>query len=112
MNRLLFLIACAALPATANAVQLEEISGSSCGQWTEVQAAGNTVLGAQFRGWVMGFMSGWAWTHPKTDPIKNVDAPGMFGWVDNYCKDHPLDSIATASEHLAAELEARAAKHK
>jgi hypothetical protein len=107
MNRAFAMVVATFLPLAAHAVQLQEIQGSSCGQWTEVQAAGNTVLGAQFRGWVMGFMSGWAWSHPKADPLLNRDAAGLLAWIDNYCKANPLDSIATASEKLAIELDAR-----
>ena len=36
-----------------------------------------------------------------------IDNNGIFAWIDNYCAAHPLDSIATATIALVAELSKR-----
>jgi hypothetical protein len=35
---------------------------------------------------------------PDRDPLHGMDADGVWAWVDNYCRDHPIDMILSASE--------------
>src|SRR5271154_2918241 len=36
-----------------------------------------------------------------------IDFRGLLAWIDNYCAAHPLDSIASATFALTAELRRR-----
>jgi hypothetical protein len=38
---------------------------------------------------------------------EGVDAKGLFGWIDNYCAGHPLDTVADAAFALISELQRR-----
>jgi hypothetical protein len=71
----------------------------SCGSWT---AARRTPQGMQARGngeWVLGFLSGAGamGLSQGYDPLHGTDPEGVLAWVDNYCRDHPLESIAEAA---------------
>jgi hypothetical protein len=56
--------------------------------------------------WVLGFASGVAegyhlGTNRKGfDPLTGIDAQGVWAWIDNYCRTHPLDSVQTAAANF------------
>jgi hypothetical protein len=59
---------------------------------TPTGIAEGSVLGAQLAGkdfWL--------------DPLKGVDANGVWAWIDNYCGAHPLNPLETV-EKAAAEF--------
>lgn len=66
----------------------------SCGTWTKVRRDRREGLDAQ---WILGFLSGVAHYDGSLDPMHGVDAEGVFGWIDNYCRAHPIEQIVTAS---------------
>ena len=70
--------------------------GSSCGTWTALHRKGDVPAIDQ---WVVGFLSGVAWAGAASDynPLKGTDANGVWQWVSNYCRDHPLDQITDAT---------------
>jgi hypothetical protein len=73
----------------------------SCGAWT---ADRNGPLGQQDRQWILGFLSGVGWVHlTGQNPLDGLDAQAVWAWVDNYCKAHPLDKMASAGEVFASE---------
>ena len=54
--------------------------------------------------WVLGFLSGFAMNptpDSSFDPLRNVNAAGVFAWIDNYCSTHPLETIADAAAAFA-----------
>jgi hypothetical protein len=77
---------------------------SSCGAWTAASLAPKTeeihfrILGW----WLQGFLSGVGVTHGLAPdglpyyPLKGMDSPGVFAWIDNYCKAHPIENIDDA----------------
>jgi hypothetical protein len=68
----------------------------SCGNWTAWRRE-NLALGPEQ--WVLGFLSGTGNMGGPLgiDPLNEVDAEGVWGWVDNYCRSHPLEKIAVAA---------------
>ena len=40
----------------------------------------------------------------ETDFLKGNDADGVYAWMDNYCRAHPLDSLPVAAAPLIREL--------
>lgn len=62
--------------------------------------------------WVLGYLSGAA-AGSDIDVLKNVDNPnGIKIWIENYCKDHPLDGVPDAARALFLELVKRTGKKK
>ena len=55
------------------------------------------------RVYLIGFLTGVNSLAPK-DIMASTDAEGLTGWIDNYCKEHPLDAIDEAANALALEL--------
>jgi hypothetical protein len=78
----------------------------SCGSWTadrrEYNTGGRVTQGSQEAqqesAWVLGFLSGIGFIHNNgDDPMDGVDSQGVWAWIDNYCKAHPIVSIADAA---------------
>jgi hypothetical protein len=45
---------------------------------------------------------------PTLDMFDNIDAQGIYAWVDNYCGAQPLNTIGEAADALSSELLKRA----
>jgi hypothetical protein len=73
---------------------------SSCGTWTADRRA-NGPKAAMDGAWVLGFLSGVGYAGPD-DPLTNVDADGVWAWVDNYCRTNPISSILDAAKAFTA----------
>jgi hypothetical protein len=95
------MVAIAAPPADA-AVQIIGAGISSCATWTTDRAA-RDVGALQEEAWVEGFLSGAAVWSPDLDPMKKIDAPAVFAWMDNYCQALPLVSIVDAANAFLKE---------
>ncbi len=73
--------------------------GNTCGSWI----AARQIPGGEQRladeQWVVGFLSGVGSMKYATalDPLHGVDAEGVWAWIDDYCRSHPLDHISVAS---------------
>ena len=53
--------------------------------------------------WVVGYLSGvGAVDVAGYDPLNGMDAEGVFAWIDNYCRAHPLDKIEKAAATFVA----------
>jgi hypothetical protein len=75
---------------------------STCGTWTAERKSSTQWVPAG--NWVLGFMSGAASALDR-DLLDGLDSEAILGWMDNYCRAHPLDKIAVGATRL---LEARA----
>lgn len=79
----------------------------SCASWTEARATGGSRRQEQ-EGWVLGFITGLnAFGRNSGNIAPGTTASGLLGWIDNYCKANPLDSVTTAGFKLADELTRR-----
>jgi hypothetical protein len=75
----------------------------SCGAWTEARRiqVNNADAAWGYEQWVLGFLSGVApdLSGPTRDfdPLNGLDVPGVLGWFDQYCRDHPLEVLYLAA---------------
>jgi hypothetical protein len=44
----------------------------------------------------------------QNDFLAATDAQAIFAWLDNYCRQHPLEKVIEASDSLIPELTMRA----
>jgi hypothetical protein len=75
---------------------------NSCGNWIEVRKTPNTWEGLVVQAWVSGFVSGYGFSG---NTLKETDVNAILAWVDNYCKEKPLDTVAEAAEMLIFEMQ-------
>lgn len=55
--------------------------------------------------WLTGYLSGVNSSTPGTvDFLQHTDADSLYLYVDNYCREHPLDSVSVAADALYVEL--------
>lgn len=75
---------------------------SSCGAWIAMRQ-NRQAFG--FEQWILGYLSGAGFMGGPngTIPLDGVDAQGVLGWVDNYCRAHPLVAVAQAGAAFIAE---------
>ena len=85
---------------------------TSCGTWTRDRTGAGVYdrASANFHlVWVLGFLTGMNY-HLTTNGqrVGNIthgtDVEGLFSWIDNYCRQHPLDTISNAAEGLYGAL--------
>ena len=114
MQRLRALLLAFGLCITATMARADEHPGqvmvfgsgtASCGSW--MLSRNNYENDA----WIFGFLTAYNMYLVKrgTTISAGTDASGPIGWVDNYCRAHPLDSIFDAAVRLVEELQRRMA---
>jgi hypothetical protein len=72
----------------------------SCGYWIEVRS--QTSLHHQLRQWVFGFISGFNWYTEGRQAIAQ-DQAAVVAFIDQYCKNNPLDSLSLAAAAIVQE---------
>lgn len=77
---------------------------SSCGTWLSYRRT-EGELTRLYESWILGFLSGVGLTGFETgiSPLNGVDAEGVFAWVDNYCRAHPLEEVHDAGKAFVLE---------
>jgi hypothetical protein len=75
-----------------------------CGSWTLHHQHNDTQsfwLQTEEEQWVLGFLSGVS-SVAGTDlnPTDRVDGPAIRVWMDNYCRVHPLELLASAAQQF------------
>jgi hypothetical protein len=87
---------------SANAVNVR--GSRSCGLWVQYhQQQGGNPMGADAEEqWLVGYLSGLA-VGLHQDFLQSDNA-SLFAWVDNYCKNNPLNYLDEAGIYLAQEL--------
>jgi len=78
----------------------------SCGAWIKQRAADKEIYEA---GWLAGFLSGISTSLGNQrvkgrDFLEDADMDSISLWVDNYCRDNPLDNLSTAGDRLVRTL--------
>jgi hypothetical protein len=76
-----------------------------CGRWVEEKTAPR-------KAWLLGYLSGLNLSGiEKGDPLdKLASAEQAFAWMDNYCRQHPLNLLSEGGNALFAELIRKAQK--
>ena len=92
------------LPTTAGAVAIMGQGTESCGAWSEARHHDlpNPNATAMFS-WVAGHISGAA-AATGVDLLASTDAGAIKGWLDKYCREHPLEKFGVAVDLLEIEL--------
>ena len=90
----LLLLAIVQLPARA--AILEGAGFRSCGDWTVDRAAVDQSTSQVEESWVQGFLSAVGWAG-VADPLAETDENGVFGWIDNYCRENPVNNLEAAA---------------
>ena len=86
----------------------------SCGNWTQERR--NSVTSGYYEQWVAGYMTAvneiMGGNILRMDLLEHTDQRGLYGWIDNYCLAHPLNTIVEGADALGAEIitKAKAAK--
>jgi hypothetical protein len=93
-------------PSYAQTYEIRGGGAASCGAWLHDRAAGgNSTVRFGRESWLMGYITAYnAFVFPAGDIAEGVDAFGLFGWIDNFCTSHPLDTIGSAASQLTAAL--------
>jgi hypothetical protein len=82
----------------------------SCGEWFS-DRQGKKAGASPKESWVLGYISAINSLYPAAqiplDLLKGMDAEGIFVWIDNYCRDHPLDLIGNAAASAVGALKAK-----
>jgi hypothetical protein len=90
------------LSLSAEDYMAERHGAASCGKWIEARKNQDSdPMALLLSVWVSGFVSGAGSTGTQ---LKYIDPSARANWIDNYCKEHPLDDVATAAEQLVIEL--------
>jgi hypothetical protein len=56
----------------------------------------------------LNILTGYNFSVPgKKDIAAGIDYNGTVAWVDNYCREHPLDSLVSGVEALIQHLKKR-----
>jgi hypothetical protein len=77
------------------------VGNSSCGAWSDARRK-NSGEQVTLKAWVFGYMTAYnAWSpQADSDVLMQSDSQGIVGWIDQYCFQHPLDSLITATTRL------------
>ena len=98
-------------------------AGMGCGDWTRARLSeqrGNNNVGDlihryQMFAWVTGYLSGANEISQGPDFLTErtgTSTSAIEGWIDNYCKANPLDSMAIAAAALKTDLQTRSRVEK
>ena len=82
---------------------------NSCGQWQQYRTA-KDVASAHLEAYVDGFLSGYNMASDSPDLLAatpNDKGVSLYIWIDNYCRDKPLNVLSQALMALKQALLAR-----
>jgi hypothetical protein len=77
-----------------------------CGDWVNER---NARTATPYEFWVLGYLSGLSVASGVTF-LPGTTPASIELWMDNYCRNNPLDSIGVAGDALASELIKRSRK--
>src|SRR5271165_3427144 len=78
---------------------------SSCGNWVTVRSKKKSGTTTNQEQWLLGFLTAFNGVGRGTNDIaEGTDLDGLFVWIDNYCKGHPLEMLASAAGQLVVEI--------
>lgn len=109
MKRLCVVCVVLAVSAGNALAQTKRVFGagwsSSCDLWTQVRRTNSPERGLSEQ-WVAGFLSaGNEIDLPDVpDHLKDEDFGRLLAWIDNYCREHPVDKLYQAVSRLEGEL--------
>jgi hypothetical protein len=101
-------VLCQARPNQEGAYEVLGVGTVSCAVWTKdrVDRASDRhfINGA----WVQGYLTAVnLFSDGPSHIAKGIDDDGVMAWIDNYCAQHPVDSLTVAAKALVEELNKR-----
>ena len=76
----------------------------SCGEWVKYRKEGGCINGMQQR-WIGGYITAYnLQTFDVLDIMASTDPESVFLWMDKYCQENPLSSLAVGMRVLTKEL--------
>lgn len=75
----------------------------SCGAWS---AARRDRVAQATEQWLLGFLTGVAYGSMAAsgpNPLAFTDPEGAWAWIDNYCREHPIEDVTRAAVMLTRE---------
>lgn len=80
----------------------------TCSSWSEARGQPHNPVVPLAQTWVLGFLSAMdGATHyisHDTKRLRHVDVDSVDGWLDDYCRANPADTIALAAARLTNQL--------
>lgn len=80
----------------------------SCGEWTANRTRSPDGAMAHIElSWVLGWLTGTDAEiegFRRNEHFRHVDSDAVAGWLDNYCRSHPLEPLVQAASALNAKL--------
>jgi hypothetical protein len=101
MGAALLAVAVGAHPAAAT----HTYGNRTCAEWTQ-DAFENTASRLADQAYVLGWLSALN-SVQDFDLLADVGPDSAIGWITDYCRGHPTDSVAQAADHLGGALIAR-----
>ena len=101
MNKLksFFLAISLTISTASYAYKLYGAGSQSCGEWVSERAAGDWFSKGQ---WMLGVIS--AVGYYSVYDLKDIDSQAFAVWMDNYCKENPLNQFSEGVYSLVEEL--------
>ena len=104
----LALVIATALPAESKAAGAWNIGvgATSCGEWLEARSDPDPIVRSRehfYVSWVQGYLVGLNFANPKEYPDP-PDGSAIAPWLDNHCRNHPLDELIQAANDLSLDL--------
>ena len=79
----------------------------SCGSW--IAAEENSWKQIVLHEWLNGYLTANSlWFESGSGPVSKTDPRGAWAWIDNYCQEKPLESVANAAVELIFAIQAQA----
>jgi hypothetical protein len=97
-----------AVAVSAAGAQTTTFGDSDCGEWVSTPSASK-------KAWLLGYLTGLNEMHQlnRLEPPDPLDAMNSadqaYVWLDNYCRQYPLERVRAGARDLFAELARRKA---
>ena len=79
---------------------------NSCGSWNA--AAKNSWRQIVLHEWLNGYLTANSlWLEGGSGPVTKTEPAGAWAWIDNYCQEKPLESVAKAVMELIFAIRAK-----
>ena len=101
-----------AAPSQASNIHVLGIgAGSTCGTWAAIEKSGG-IPEFQIRAWTQGYLSSAALRGSSgADPLADMDASGLFAWLDQYCLAQPAAKFSDALDAFLRERQRTSNPH-
>jgi len=86
-------------PSVASGYETYGPGVATCGTWVTER---NQGAGQDMFGWVLGYVTAAGYYTSFT--LRGTDSEGMRVYMDNYCKQHPLDRLEKGVQRLVQDL--------